>query len=342
MSGPVRVGVGSAFGSCGELLQGVGAADNRDFLVTLPIRRGSVAVFEPGAPEGDIDTIPPHKTKSRRLAELMLDRPGRRRGGRLTIISELAEGKGLASSTADLVATARAIADAEGRGIDAAEIEDLLRGIEPSDGVMYPGSVAFYHREVRLLARLPALPPLTIVAADEGGQLDTVEFNRRDKPFTVADKREYTRLLADLAEALARRDHRGIGEIATRSALMNSVLRERPHLDLARSAAGRMGALGVVIAHSGTTTGILLADDDPDYFGKLAEAQRISAEFGTAVTVHRTWRPSPPDWPGVLAGPHALAGPARTCSSAVVWPGTVRQPGVDGFECTSRARVVAR
>ncbi|MEU1431697.1 hypothetical protein ABZ412_32010 [Nocardia sp. NPDC005746] len=302
MSTSMRTGVGSAFGSCGELLQGVTAGDDRDFLVTLPIRQGSVAVFEPGTGDGEIETVPPHKSKARRLAELMLERSGHRQPGRLTIISELPEGKGLASSTADLVAAARAIADAQGRGIAAAEIEDLLRGIEPSDGVMYPGSVAFYHREVRLLARLPALPPLTIVLADEGGQLDTVDFNRRAKPFTAADKREYTRLLGGLTEALARRDHHRIGEIATRSALMNSVLRERPHLDLACRAARGMGALGVVIAHSGTATGILLADDDPDYPGKLAEAHRISAEYGTAVSVHRTWRPRPPDWPG-SAGP---------------------------------------
>lgn len=299
MNGPNRVGVGSAFGSCGELLQGVTAADDRDFLVTLPIRQGSVAVFEPGVAEGEIETIPPHKTKSRTLAELMMERSGRPCAGRLTIVSDLAEGKGLASSTADLVATARAIADAQGRRVCAAEIEDLLRDIEPSDGVMYPGSVAFYHREVRLLARLAQLPALTIVLADEGGQLDTVEFNRREKPFTAADKREYTRLLTGLTEAMARSDHRGIGEIATRSALMNSVLRERPHLDMVCTAARRMGALGVVIAHSGTTTGIILADADPDYIAKLAEAQRISADYAATVSIHRSWRPGPPDWPGV-------------------------------------------
>ncbi|MFE3105199.1 GHMP family kinase ATP-binding protein [Nocardia tengchongensis] len=309
MTRPSRVGVGSAFGSCGELLQGITAADNRDFLVTLPIRRGSVAVFEPCATQGDIQTVPPHKSKSRTLAGLMLDRSGGPRGGRLTIVSDLAEGKGLASSTADLVATARAIADSQGRAIAATEIEDLLRAIEPSDGVMYPGSVAFYHREVRLLTRLPALPPLTIVLADEGGQIDTVEFNRLDKPFTTADKREYTRLLTALAEALARRDHYGIGEVATRSALMNSALRERPHLDMARAAAHRMGALGVVIAHSGTTTGILIADEDPDYAAKVAEAQRISAEYATAVSLQRTWRPCPPDWPDPIARPRVSRRP---------------------------------
>ncbi|WP_459959583.1 GHMP family kinase ATP-binding protein [Nocardia sp. IFM 10818] len=278
--------------------------ENRDFLVTLPIRAGSVAVFEPGSPTGEIETFPPHKSKSQRLAALMLARSrssARTRGGRLTLISDLPEGKGLASSTADLVATARAIADAQGRRITASEIEGDLRAIEPSDGVMYPGSVAFYHREVRLLTRLAPLRSLTIVTGDEGGYVDTVEFNRCAKPFTTADKHEYSRLLGALTTAAERGDLRAIGEIATRSAELSTTLRARPHLDKMIAAARGLGALGVIVAHSGTTSGILLADDDPDYSAKVDEARRISADFATEVTVHRTWRPGPPDWPSLLS-----------------------------------------
>lgn len=330
-----RIGVGSAFGSCGELLQGVNT-ENRDFLVTLPIEQGSVAVFEPGSVTGEVETSPPHKTKSRRLAERMLARSGSARGGRLTLISDLAEGKGLASSTADLVATARAIADAEGRRISPREIEKDLRTIEPSDGVMYPGSVAFYHREVRLLARLAPLPPLTIVLGDEGGCVDTVEFNRRDKPFTDVDKREYSHLLAALASAAIQGDAHEIGRIATRSAQLNSTLRERPYLDRTIAAAHHMGALGVVVAHSGTTTGILLADDDPHYAAKVAEARSISSEFATSVTVHRTWRPGPPDWPAesnprrastAVAGRPGMAEPVRQRAIAgPAWPRDAAEP----------------
>ena len=42
---------------------------------------------------------------------------------------------------------------------------------------MYGHVVAFYHRQVRLCRVLPELPPLTIVGIDEGGQVDTVDFN---------------------------------------------------------------------------------------------------------------------------------------------------------------------
>ncbi|WP_054814633.1 GHMP family kinase ATP-binding protein [Nocardia arizonensis] len=296
MNPPRKIGVGSAFGSCGELLQGV-TADNRDFLVTLPIREGSVAVFESDPHSAHVRVSPPHKTKALALAEMMLETSPREHGGHLTIISELPEGKGLASSTADLVATARAVADSHGAATDAAEIEAHLRRIEPSDGVMYPGAVAFYHREVRLLSRLQPLPPMTIVLGDEGGQLDTVEFNRRDKPFSFADTREYSAMLAELTAAIGRGDLAMIGAIATRSAIKNSALRERPHLDMVTTAARRLGALGVVVAHSGTTTGILLADADPDRDRKLAQAREVCAGFAVSVSVHHTWRPGPPDWP---------------------------------------------
>ncbi|MGQ4615574.1 GHMP family kinase ATP-binding protein [Nocardia sp. R7R-8] len=296
MTAPPRVGVGSAFGSCGELLQGITAEHDRDFLVTLPIARGTVAVFEPDAHRQGVTVVPAHKTKSATLARALLARSTVLRGGVLTLLGDLPEGKGLASSTADLVATARAIADAEGREISAAEIETELRCIEPSDGVMYPGAVAFYHRDVRLLAMLGALPPLTIVTGDEGGRVDTVAFNRRKPAFTAAAKREYSALLAELTGAVARRDVTAIGAVATRSAELSTVLRSRPHLDATISAARDLGAAGVVVAHSGTTTGILLDETDPALPARIAAAQTVCAGFATAVTVHRTWRPTPPDW----------------------------------------------
>ncbi|MFG3619422.1 hypothetical protein [Nocardia sp. NPDC047654] len=296
MTAPPRVGVGSAFGSCGELLQGITAEHDRDFLVTLPIARGAVAVFEPDPHRHTVTVAPAHKTKSGILARALLARSTVLHGGVLTLLGDLPEGKGLASSTADLVATARAVADAEDREIGAGEIETELRRIEPSDGVMYPGAVAFYHREVRLLAMLGALPPLTIVTGDEGGHVDTVAFNRRKPAFTAAAKREYSALLAELTVAVARRDVRAIGAVATRSAELSTVLRSRPHLDATISAARELGAAGVVVAHSGTTTGILLDETDPALPAKIVAAHRVCAGFATTVTVHRTWRPTPPDW----------------------------------------------
>ncbi|MEU4321365.1 hypothetical protein AB0F85_27105 [Nocardia fluminea] len=299
------IGVGRAYGSCGELLQGV-TEQNRHFLVTLPIRRGTVAVFEPG---GDrVDVVPEGKSKAARLASAMVARSSVLRGGRLTLHSELPEGKGLASSTADLVATARAVADAEGRSVPVAELEADLRAIEPSDGVMYPGTVAYFHREVRLLARLGTLPALTIVTGDEGGSVDTVEFNRGEPGFSAADKREFDRLLSELGPAIAHGDVTAIGAVATRSAVLSAASRDRPHLDATIQAARAIGAAGVVVAHSGTTTGILLADNDPAMREQVLAAHEICAAFACSVAVHHSWRPGVQRAP-IVDHPHLVATP---------------------------------
>ena len=64
--------------------------------------------------------------------------------------------------------------------------------IEPTDGVMYPGVVSFYHRKVELGEIFGPMPRLTVVAVDEGGEVDTIEYNRLRKPYTSEEKLEYT------------------------------------------------------------------------------------------------------------------------------------------------------
>lgn len=283
---PTRTGTGRAHGTFGELLQGALPGD-QDFLVTLPIRAGSTAVFTPDPRADGVRVEPPHKTKSRALAELVLRRRGISGGGLLRLDCALPEGKGLASSSADLVATARAIGDAYGHPPHPSEIESWLRLIEPSDGVMYPGIVAFRHRQVRLHSRLGPVPPLTIVAADEGGGIDTVAFNRTPARFPVAETREYRRLLQTLAVAVPAGDVATIGRVATRSARMNAARHPRPHLDAVIAQARSIGAAGVVVAHSGTMIGMLLDDRDPDHARRLADATAWARSFGPS-HLHRS------------------------------------------------------
>ncbi len=189
-------GVDSAFGTFGELLQGV-LPDGVDFLVTFPITRRARAWFRL-EPSGPLRVYPTHKRRSLRVARTLLESAGHPGGGTLVIDSELPVGKGLASSSADLVATVRVVGGALGLDTSPAAIEDWLRRIEPTDGVMYPGVVAFDHRRVRLRSFLGTLPALTVVAIDEGGRVDTVAFNRLPKPFSAAEKDEWNRCCASV------------------------------------------------------------------------------------------------------------------------------------------------
>ena len=288
-----RTGVGTAFGTFGELLQGVLPEEDGqdgDFLVTLPVARWTRATFrpDPGAGPGGLTVRQPGKRKALRLARMIAEEAPRPVGGELSVSSVIPEGKGLASSSADLVATARAVGSALGMEMPARRVERLLARIEPTDGVLYPGIVAFHHRAVRLRGILGTLPAMTVVGIDEGGSVDTVDFNRMPKPFTTADRHRYARLLERLGRAVRTGDLAEAGSVATRSALMNQALRHKWTLDPLRDICREVGGLGVTVGHSGTTLGVLLDAADPDCTHRATDAARACADLAGNVAVYRT------------------------------------------------------
>ncbi|HWM38748.1 MAG TPA: kinase [Streptomyces sp.] len=281
-------GVGTAFGTFGELLQGELPEKDGHFLVTLPVARWTRASFHRDSGSPDLAVSPPHKTKALQLARLITEEAPEPVGGLLTLNSVIPEGKGLASSSADLVATARAMGQALGTGMPPSRIERLLGCIEPTDGVLYPAIVAFHHRAVRLRAVLGTLPSMGVVGLDEGGSVDTVDFNRTPKPFTRSDRHEYARLLDRVTGAVRTRDLGEVGRVATRSALMNQALRHKWSLEPMREICREVGGLGVTVGHSGTTVGILLETADPAYTHRVSAAARACAELADGAAVYRT------------------------------------------------------
>jgi uncharacterized protein involved in propanediol utilization len=265
-----------------------GGERDGDFLVTLPIARWATASFQLVPGTSKVDVEPAHKRKALRLVEMMLDWAGVPSGGVLVLQSSLPEGKGLASSSADLVATARAVGNALGRTVPAETIEAFLGRIEPTDGVLYPGIVAFDHRTVRLRRCLGSMPMMTVVGVDEGGTVDTIEFNRIDKPFSPQDRREYARLLEQMATAVAGRDLATVGAVATRSAQLNQVLRPKRLLGPIKEICAEVGALGVVAAHSGTMLGVLLDAGEPAYVTRIAATVRACSALRAEVSLYRT------------------------------------------------------
>ncbi|WP_329214373.1 kinase [Streptomyces sp. NBC_01485] len=294
-----RTGTGHAFGTFGELLQGALPAPDSDFLVTFPLARWATAVFRPAPEERAVRVVPGHKGKSRRVAEAVLAALGETGGGLLELGGDLPEGKGMASSSADLVATVRAVGAAFGRTFTPAQTEAFLRGVEPADGVMYDEIVCFHHRAVRLRRRLGTLPPLALVAHDEGGQVDTVAHNRTAKAIGTAERHEYARLLDRLTGAVATGDLPAVGEAATRSAELNGRRRARAGFAELRALCREVDGHGLVLAHSGTLLGVLLDAQDPELDGKAEHIRAGCAPLGGEVSVHRAlgagddWAPGP-------------------------------------------------
>ncbi len=275
-----KVGTGRSHGTFGELLQGI-LPDGKSFMVTFPINLYSRAIFTPDFKTSKVVVTPKEKIKVAMIVNTILEEFSISIGGTVEICSEIPEGKGLASSSADLVAAAYALRDAFSlSGLDSTAIASLIKQIEPTDGVMYPGSSAFYYKDVELKESLAHLPPLVVVGVDEGNTLDTLEYNQRAKEHTKTCALQYDALLHQMSHAVRDGDLFSIGSIATKSAIMNQRHNFKPSLEKVIALSERYGALGTVIAHSGTFIGVLLDPKDPKHQTRIAEVLEAIEKMG--------------------------------------------------------------
>lgn len=241
-------------GSCGELAQGT--IDGQPFLITCPIDWFSEAVVG----TGDHNTALSGRPKAQLAVNAALSRlqlPPDTIS--LHIDSDIPIGKGMASSSADISAACQAAALACGRSLTADEIADIALSIEPTDGIFYPDIILFDHVRGNLRQPLGRPPELHIAVFDAGGEIDTLEFNRRmDLSALNKAKEKDVRAAVDLIKkGLAENDVSRIGEGATLSSLANQMILKKDCLSLFVREFPHCGAVGVNIAHSGTVIGVL-------------------------------------------------------------------------------------
>lgn len=275
----MKAATGTACHTFGELLQG--QYDGAPFLVSLPIQSYVRATFYPGG-AGELVTSP-QKIKVRRILRRLMKEYQLPFEGTLLLEQSLPEGKGFATSTADMVAACRAISKAYNLNLMPQHISSLLVKVEPTDGIMYNEVVAYRHHHGEVLATLGQLPPLRIIGVDRGGRIDTVSFNQHVQPYTVQEEAEYDRLLLLLQEAFHSGDSEMIGYVATRSADMHQKRLPHPDFERMKELCREVSGLGVVIAHSGTLAGILLDASAADYAQKEEKlCERVKGW-------HRSW-----------------------------------------------------
>lgn len=258
-------GSGFAIGHHGEILQGVFRdEDNRLHrgLVTLPFPpRYSIAVAEP------IDGIevlvsPKHKTKSREAARLVLDENGYSGMGiKLTLNSNIQEGFGLGSSTTDVVATIRATASLLGLQLKVSTIFRLaVRAEAASDGTMFTGNPRLVcPREGTVLERFERrIPEFSLISVNVAPNRPVDTLAHPPNRYTGDEIKEFGELRKLLRRALENGSLGDLGEIATRSAVINQRYLPQPHFHSLLELSQSTSAFGLQVAHSGRMVGMFL------------------------------------------------------------------------------------
>jgi len=245
-------------------------------------------------PSGGV-VCPPDMSKTKRALELALDeRQCRVKSLLVERLNALPEGKGYASSTADILAAVSGLAALSGEPFDPERATRTALAVEPTDSIAWPGLALLAHRDGRVMEFLGPPPAMSVYILDWGGTVDTGEFNRKDMKDALSAMAPLHREAFSLVKAGVEQGDPGlVGKGASLSAGAWSVILEKPHLEECFRLCARLDGYGVCIAHSGTLYGVLLPGG-----GRMAE-EEIVRQAGEVLS---------PGWEGRLQ-PVVCGGP---------------------------------
>lgn len=285
---PCRIGSGSAIAHHGELFQGV--VEGREgrihrALVSLPCRIfTSEATFIPMR-ESQVVVEPAWKVKALRAAELTLVCcVGSGWGGLLRISSNIQVGWGLGSSTSDVTAAIRATAAAFNKKLRPSEIALLAVEAEmASDSIMFGDNVVLFgHREGMVLedmgGPLPSLDVLGFNTDPTGVGLNTLAL--APARYSWWEVEAFKPLIGLLRHAVQTQDARLLGRVATASSDINQRFLPKPDLEELKTLARNVGAVGLQVAHSGTTVGLLFDSHRDELSAQVRKARALISEMG--------------------------------------------------------------
>ncbi|WP_226665310.1 kinase [Metabacillus litoralis] len=282
----MKTGYGECHGTFGELVQGV--LDDQSFLLTFPLPElKTKAVF---TPQFHTKKVNGHKHFSKAIlaCEKLIKSLNLPTGGILKLYSTIPRGKGMASSTADIVAAMRAVADSYSINILGELISKIASEIEPTDGVMYEHIVAYDYLNGTLIEPLGELPPYQLIGFDIGGTVDTILFNQQQKNYSFQQLQDLKSAYDLVKVGIKHQYLPSILNATTMSAKINQNWLPKPFFNeidyLSSLCQG-----GIVIAHSGTMMGILydpMKVSNQDYQKFNNEVKEFAAKNKLTPSLH--------------------------------------------------------
>ncbi|RKP52543.1 hypothetical protein [Trinickia fusca] len=287
------VGVGVAIGHHGEVLQGGIDLDGngiRRFLITLPWPTIKSHAKFLALRNSELMADPERKSKSLAAARLTMLHLGiENYGGFLEVMSDAGAGLGMGSSTSDVVASIRAVANAFGEYLNPMEVAKLAVMSEvASDSIMFEDrAVVFCQREGVVLEALEGrLPPAFVIGFNtcpEGGGVSTTHFPLPD--YTQKELEAFRPLIGALRAAVRTQSVQLMGNVATASAKINQRFLKKNRFEELLALADANGACGLQVAHSGTVAGFLLDPRDRNIPKHISAIKRGLAALG----IHELW-----------------------------------------------------
>jgi L-threonine kinase len=248
-------GRGTASGTCGEFAQGP-LPDGTQYHVTCPINRSTTVAV-------DMRKADEYSVKGWHRSHEKLDLALKQVCGHFDIgpvsihvrqWTDLHVGKGMGSSTADVLAGIRAVANALGEHLTPEVEGALATSVESSDGVMYPGIAAVDQKTGVIVREWAWYPEFAIVMLVPQDSVDTEAITFDGKEALAS---EYELLLDGFTAAVEQRSIADFAALSTRAFELNAPYLVNPYAQALVSRLPELGALGLNVGHTGTVCGVL-------------------------------------------------------------------------------------
>ncbi|QIP88332.1 hypothetical protein GLX30_03395 [Streptomyces sp. Tu 2975] len=250
---------GVCHGTLGELYQGpLRESTEPDIaVVSFPVDRHSWVHFTPGT---DAPNRLPLGEKSATAAGLFLEHFGLTLPpGRFDTHSDLRVGVGMASSTADIVATLRCLFRTFALPYDPDVVVGILAAIERADSVFLDEFALHLSGRHRVIRRLGTDIGFHTAYITEPGTVDTAAVTDLLLEHYRRHGEEYERCLTDLLKGFASGDPAAVARAATTSAALSQEVLPKATFDSLLAHRERLGAEGVFVAHTGCLIGFLFS-----------------------------------------------------------------------------------
>ncbi|OTA20316.1 GHMP kinase [Xenorhabdus beddingii] len=264
--------------SCGELLQGWLLGGEK--LISCPINWFSYVSVSEGIPMAH------ERPRMRQMVNLLLDywhgTPQLTADLRIEYQSTIPIAKGMASSTADIAATAQATARLLGQPLNSTELAQLCVRLEPTDSTIFERLTLFDHLTAQTQIAFDWQPDIDILLLESSQTLLTQEYHQQDHRRQLLDNAPLLRQAwQQFRTANQQHNPYRLGEACTLSALADQSILPKPCFNLLQDLVEQTGIYGLNVAHSGSVVGLLFNSHhhDADYLCWWLHQKKISAHY---------------------------------------------------------------
>lgn len=267
--------------SCGELIQGL--INGSEKLISCPIDWYSTIEVKQGSAHQFDERPLMRRALKATLKHLQIDEAWHQKLS-IRFNSTIPVAKGMASSTADIAATAVATARHFEQELSSQALAQICTSLEPSDSTFLHQLSLFDHNRGEIHQQFEWVPDLDVLIFESPTQLNTADYHQMPRQRRLKqNENRLANAIRLFEQAIQTKDVTLFGKACTLSAIASQNILMKPGFEQFQLLIEKFDLPGMVVAHSGTVVGLLCSSlhHDCDAILAAVHCDVLQAQYPT-------------------------------------------------------------